>query len=104
MPFKGVIMSFEQIISILALLATMVTVTVSFLQRRDAHTGESQELKDKLGDISADVKEIKDDLKGLKASQDRHSQQLSTLTARVDGLDGRLARVESRCDQHLGDK
>ena len=97
-------MSFDQVISILAISATAITVTVSFLQRRDAHTGESQELKDKLGDISADVKEIKDDLKGLKASQDRHSQQLAALSIRVDSLDGRLARVESRCDQRLGDK
>ena len=97
-------MSFDQVISILAISATAITVIVSFLQRRDAHTGESQTLKDQLGDISADVKEIKDDLKGLKASQDRHSQQLAALSTRVDGLDGRLARVESRCDQHLGDK
>jgi septal ring factor EnvC (AmiA/AmiB activator) len=97
-------MSFDQVISLLAISATIVTVTVSYFQRRDAHTSDSQAVKDQLGDISADVKEIKDDLKGLKASQDRHSQQLSTLTARVDGLDGRLARVESRCDQHLGDK
>lgn len=97
-------MDFDQVIAILGITATIVTVWVSFLQRRDAHTGESQALKDQLGDISADVKEIKGDIKGLKASQDRHSQQLSMLTARVDGLDGRLSRVESRCDQHLGDK
>jgi chromosome segregation ATPase len=99
-----VIMSFDQVISILAISATAITVIVSFLQRRDVHTGESQALKDQLVDISSDVKEIKDDLKGLKLSQDRHSQQLAALSTRVDGLDGRLARVESRCDQHLGDK
>lgn len=97
-------MSFDQVIAILGVAATIVTVWVSFLQRRDAHTGESQTLKDQLGDISSDVKEIKDDLKGLKLSQDRHSQQLAALSTRVDGLDGRLARVESRCDQRLGDK
>jgi predicted nucleic acid-binding Zn-ribbon protein len=97
-------MSFDQVISLLAISATIVTVTVSYFQRRDAHASDSQSLKDQLTGISSDVKEIKDDLKGLKASQDRHSQQLSMLTARVDGLDGRLSRVESRCDQHLGDK
>ena len=99
-----VIMDFDQVMALLGITATIVTVWVSFLQRRDARTGESQTLKDQLGDISSDVKEIKDDLKGLKASQDRHSQQLAALSTRVDGLDGRLARVESRCDQHLGDK
>ena len=97
-------MSFDQLMALLGIMATIVTVWVSFLQRRDAHTGESQALKDQLVDISSDVKEIKDDLKGLKLSQDRHSQQLAALSTRVDGLDGRLSRVESRCDQHLGDK
>ena len=104
MHIKGVIMSFDQVIAILGITATIVTVWVSFLQRRDAHTGESQTLKDQLVDISSDVKEIKDDLKGLKLSQDRHSQQLAALSTRIDGIDGRLVRVESRCDQHLGDK
>jgi septal ring factor EnvC (AmiA/AmiB activator) len=97
-------MSFDQVIALLGVTASIVTVSVSYLQRRDAHTTESQELKDQLEDISADVKEVKGDLKDLNVSQDQHSQQLSTLTARVDGLDGRLSRVETRCDQHLGDK
>ena len=80
-------MDFDQVMALLGITATIVTVWVSFLQRRDAHTGESQTLKDQLGDISSDVKEIKDDLKGLKLSQDRHSQQLAALSTRVDGID-----------------
>ena len=87
-------MTISEIVAVLALVVSALTLTASWLKEKRGDILTSQSVRDKLDYISDTTRDTREEVRNLDRKLDDHASRLTKVEAKVDEHDRRLERIE----------